>query len=75
VQPGREHEQPMFGWFATELGVYLPSTLNLKTMVHTQPVGSRPLIELERTEHPLAVEQREGVSLGRVQEFAELLRH
>lgn len=74
-QPGRERERPVFGWLATELSVYVPSTSNLKTIVHTQPVGLRPLIELEPTEHPLAVDQREGVSLARVQKFAELLLH
>jgi len=31
-------------------------------MVHTQPVGFRPHVEVEPTAHPLAVEQREGVT-------------
>jgi hypothetical protein len=66
---------PMFGWLSTELPIYQPSTLNLKTVVHMQPVGLRPLVELEPTEHPLAVEQREGISIGRVQEFAERILH
>jgi hypothetical protein len=66
---------PMFGWLSTELPVYEPSTLNLKTNVHTQPVGERPLVELEPTDHPLAVEQREGIDLARVQELAERLLH
>jgi hypothetical protein len=73
-QPGRESEPPYFGWLQTALP-YQPSTLNLKTMVHTQPVGERPLIELEPTDHPLAVEQRGGITLARVQEIAERMRH
>jgi hypothetical protein len=44
-------------------------------MVHTQPIGSRPLIELEPTDHPLAIEQRQGITLARVQEIAGLLLH
>jgi hypothetical protein len=40
-----------------------------------EPVGQRPLVELEPTDHPLAVEQREGITIARVQEFAELLQH
>jgi hypothetical protein len=40
-----------------------------------QPVGLRPHVELEPTEHPLAVEHREGISIGRVQEFAERILH
>ena len=74
--PGRESEPPYFGWLSTTLrpSVY-PATLNLKTHVHTQPLGVRPLIELEHTDHPLAVEQRTGITLARVREFAEKLLH
>jgi hypothetical protein len=73
--PGREREQPSFGWMSTELPLYQPSTLSLKTRVHTLAVGQRPLIELEPTDHPLAVEQRTGITLARVQEIAETLLH
>jgi len=72
---GRESEPPYFGWLCTALPVYDPPTLMLKTAVHTRPVGSRPLIELEPTDHPLAVEQREGVTRARVQQIAEALLH
>lgn len=71
---GRESEPPYFGWLSTALPCY-PDTLNLKTMVHTREVGRRPWIELEPTDHPLAVEQREGITLARVQEIAELILH
>jgi hypothetical protein len=73
-RPGRETEPPFFGWLNTALPIY-PDTINLKTMVHTRPVGQRPFIELEPTDHPLALEQREGVTLGRIQEIGETLRH
>ena len=33
------------------------------------------MIELEPTDHPLAVEQREGITLARVIEFAERVLH
>jgi hypothetical protein len=72
---GREATPAMFAWLSTDLPVYAPSTLNLKTMVHTQPIGLRPQVELEPTDHPLAVEQREGITMSRVQEFAERLLH
>lgn len=75
TDPGREREQPYFGWLSTELPLYQPSTLSLKAHVHTQAVGQRPLIELEPTDHPLAVEQRTGITLARVQEIAETLLH
>jgi len=73
--PDREHEPPYFGWLSTELPVYPISTLNLKTSVHTDRVGTRPHIELEPTDHPLAVEQRTGITLSRVQEIAGRLLH
>ena len=73
-QPGRESEPPYFGWLSIRLPGY-PDTLNLKTMVHTREVGQRPYIELEPTDHPLAVEQRTGITMARVQEIAELVLH
>lgn len=72
---GREREPAYFGWLSTEIPLYDPSTLNLKTHVHTQPLGERPVVELEPTDHPLAVEQRNGITVARVQEIAESLLH
>lgn len=73
---GRESEPSYFGWFATELPSQLyPPTTNLKTRVITQPVGVRPTIELEPTDHPLAVEQRDGITMARVEEIASVLMH
>lgn len=70
----RIHESPYFGWLNTLLPAY-PSTLSLKTQVHTRVVGRRPYIELEPTDHPLAVEQRTGITMARVQEIAEIVLH
>jgi hypothetical protein len=72
--PGREKEQPYFGWLSSSIPGY-PETLHLKTMVHTQPVGTRPEIELEPTEHPLSVEQRHGITWERVNEIASIADH
>ncbi|WP_079508788.1 DUF2199 domain-containing protein [Mesobacillus jeotgali] len=70
---GREEElEPMFGWLSTSLPCY-PETINLKTMVHTRPAGVAPYIELEPTEHPLALEQRNGISKDRIKQIAEEL--
>lgn len=74
-RPGREHNPPYFGWLSVALP-YEPSTVNIKTNVHTRPIGTRPLVELDPTdEHPLAVEQRTGITLARVQEIAESMIH
>ncbi len=70
---GREQElEPMFGWLSTSIPCY-PETINLKTMVHTRSVGVRPYIKLEPTEHPLAIEQREGITIERIKQIAEEL--
>ena len=55
-------EGPYFGWFSNRLPGY-PDTLNLKTRVHLRPGRKRSLLELEPTEHPLAVHQRAGIPL------------
>ncbi|MGC5019239.1 DUF2199 domain-containing protein [Micromonospora sp. DT47] len=73
--PGRESEGPHFGWLSTELPVYGVSTIELKTHVHTRPVGEKPFIEVEPTDHPLAVEQRTGMTMARVRQIAEQLQH
>jgi hypothetical protein len=72
--PGRENEPPYFGWLSTQLPCY-PDTLRLKTHVHIQPVGQRPIVELEATDHPLAIEQRTGMTWDRIQEIAENVLH
>jgi len=72
--PKRVEEPPYFGWLCSRIEIY-PDTAGLKTNVHTSPVGKRPSIELEPTDHPLAVEQRIGISVERVQEIGELMEH
>lgn len=68
-------EPPRFGRLSTSLPLYPTTTLNLKTLVHFRPRPLRPRVELEHTAHPLSVEQREGITLERVQEIAATLLH
>jgi hypothetical protein len=63
---------PFFGWLSTSLQFY-PETMNLRTHVHINPPPFIPSIELEPTDHPLAVQQREGITLQRAIEIAEVL--
>jgi hypothetical protein len=71
---GRENEPAYFSWLSTSVPCY-PDTLNLKAHVHNRPLGERPLVELEPTEHPLAVEQRDGITMARVKEIVECVMH
>ncbi len=52
-----------------------PETLSLKTHVHLRALNQRPFTELELTDHPLAVEQRNGITMARVWEIVEPLLH
>lgn len=66
---------PYFGWLNDNIELYSPSTLNLKTQVHIRGNKLRPRIELEPTDHPLSLEQRNGITIERVQEIAAALLH
>ncbi len=57
--------EPTFGWLVSRLPHYEETTFLLKTRVHFRAGGLRPTIELEPTDHPLAIEQRTGITLAR----------
>ena len=71
---GREAEPAYFGWLSSSLP-YAANTLSLKTQVQTMPLGERPSILLEPTEHPLALEQHQGITMARVQQLVEAAMH
>jgi hypothetical protein len=73
-EPRKAGHGPFFGWLCSHIWLY-PDTLNLKTMVHLRDDGIRPFVELEPTHHPLAVEQRTGITLDRVAEIYEKMIH
>ena len=64
----RAGEDSFLGWFSTYIEPY-PNTVKLKARAHLRDGGIRPFIELEPTDHPLAVEQREGITLERLREI------
>jgi hypothetical protein len=70
----RAQEGPYFGWLSASIAGY-PETENLKVKVHLRDNGIRPFIELEPTDHPLSVEQREGISLNRLAEICSPFLH
>ena len=73
-EPRRAHIGPFFGWLNAWLHPY-PDTVNLKTQIHLRDDGIRPYIELEPTDHPLAIEQRTGIFTERVAEIYALIVH
>jgi hypothetical protein len=72
--PDRVDDPPYFSWLSNSIPGY-PETLNLRANVVTAALDLRPSITLLDDEHPLAVEQREGISVARVEEIAGLLMH
>ncbi len=70
----RSREGPFFGWLFASFRGY-PEAESLKTMVHLRDHGQRPFIELEPTQHPLAVEQRSGITVERVGEILSAYLH
>ncbi len=71
---GREAEPAFPGYLNSEIPLY-GDTINLEVNVQTQVVGRRPHFLVSRADHPLAIEQREGISLKRVEEIAERMQH
>ncbi len=68
------HLGPWFGWFSNALKGY-PDTLSLKCRVRPRDGGQRPALELEPTDHPLAIEQRDGITFDRLLEIYALNGH
>ena len=74
LEPARVNDPPYFGWLMTSLPVY-PETVHLKTSVQPREVGRVPLVTVEPTDHPLAVEQRNGMTRERIDEIAHAILH
>jgi hypothetical protein len=70
----RSHIGPFFGWLNAWIKPY-PDTISLKTNVHLRDDGIRPFIELQSTDHPLAIEQRMGITVERVAELYAQIMH
>ncbi|MBC7447217.1 MAG: DUF2199 domain-containing protein [Hymenobacteraceae bacterium] len=67
--PDEDDYGPFFGWLANDIAYFEEETLLLKTQAHFRTGGLRPYIELEQTDHPLAVMQREGIVLEKAWEI------
>jgi hypothetical protein len=62
----REKDESAIGWLSNILPTYEPTTWALKARVHQRSVGERPWVELEPTDHPLSIEQRNGIDDARI---------
>lgn len=66
----RSHLAPFPGALNIQLLLSLyPDTLNLPALVHLRDDGILPYVQLEAADHPLTVEQRQGISHARLIEI------
>lgn len=65
---------PFFGWLSTRLICYADDTFCLKTMAYFRGANERPSIVVEPTDHPLSIDQRNGISLERAWELVHHYR-
>lgn len=71
----REHEPPMPARIASDIPIY-PGTFDLKCNIVFKNARRRPSFEIATVGHPLAIEQRDGITLARVKEIAaKVQRH
>ena len=69
----RSHHGPFEGRLSSPPRPY-PDSTHLRVIVRLRDHGIRPFVALEATSHPLALEQRDGISRERVAEIVELMR-
>ncbi len=63
--PDRATDQPYFGWLCSPIRVY-PDTIHLKLSVQSQYPGLVPLFHVDpASDHPVAADQRAGISAER----------
>jgi hypothetical protein len=72
IRAGESKVQPekmkMFSWLSTQIAGY-PDTLSLEMITVIQEPGTRPQFQLERSDHPLALEFYGGITPERVKEI------
>lgn len=73
-EPDRATDPPYFGWLCSPIRFY-PDTLHLKLSVQSRLLGLTPLFTVEPTEHPLAIDQHQGITIQRWHMIAHELLH
>jgi hypothetical protein len=74
TSPLRAADPPYFGWLCSPIGIY-PSTLHLAISVQSRAPGLVPLFTVEPSDHPLAIDQLQGITIARWHEIAHIILH
>jgi hypothetical protein len=72
--PVRAADPPYFGWLCSPIPVY-PSTMHLPLSVQSRVPGLVPLFTVVPSEHPLAIDQHQGITIARWHEIAHSILH
>jgi len=72
--PDRGDDPPYFGWLSTDIGIYRTDA-HLKLSVQSQKPGFTPLFTVEPSDHRLAIDQRQGISVERWHEVVHFFLH
>ena len=72
--PDRASDPPYFGWLCSPIPAY-QSTIHLKLSVQSRHPGLTPLFTTELTNHPLTLDQHNGINIKRWHELAHKLLH
>jgi hypothetical protein len=70
----RAHIGPFAGYLGSALPCY-PDTFNHHVLVHLRDGGTRPYIEVCQSDHPLHIEQCNGMTGERLKEIYEAVMH
>jgi hypothetical protein len=70
----RSHVGPFPGYLGTALPCY-PDTFNHHVVMHLRDDGIRPYIEVSQSNHPLHIEQCNGIAHERVAEIYQEVMH
>jgi hypothetical protein len=66
---------PYYGYLSGHFSPYQEDCEDLRIIIHPLEQGARPLLELEKTDHKLSIEQHNGVPPERVAEIYEIMVH
>lgn len=70
----RASDPPYFGWLCSPVATY-PNSIHLKLSVQSRAPGLTPLFITEKTDHPLSIDQHNGITIAKWHELAHRLLH
>ncbi len=68
--PARTKQEPYFGWLQTSIPTY-GNTINIKSIAIEQAVGLIPEIKSIEENHPLTIDQENGITYKRAVEIVD----